>query len=160
MDTLSLCFSSWFSLYFSLSSMFSHLKIIHLNLSHAVSLSISLSYSFSLFLPQSFSLYLSLLLFFSLSASISQSPFILDFDGRTAFDIAVEVDSDISVLSALLINSLPFDCETAEAISPSRHGFAWAKAVELDKYEPAVCDVLAKYPSFVQTLARSVDQVS
>ena len=111
-------------------------------------------------LTQFLSLSLSLLLFLSLSASISPSPFILDFDGRTAFDIAVELDSDISVVSALLINSLPFDCETAEAISPSRHGFAWAKAVELDKYEPAVCDVLAKYPSFVQTLARSVDQVS
>ena len=72
----------------------------------------------------------------------------------------MEFDSDVSVLSALLMNSLPFDPITAEAVSPSRHGFAWAKAVELDKYEPAVCDVLAKYPSFVQTLARSVDQVS
>ena len=125
-----------------------------------MSLTQFLSLSLSLTLSLSVCLYFSLLLFLSLSASISQSPFILDFDGRTAFDIAVEVDSDISVLSALLINSLPFDCETAEAISPSRHGFAWAKAVELDKYEPAVCDVLAKYPSFVQTLARSVDQVS
>ena len=104
------------------------METLSLSVSHAVSLSISLYHVLSLknssseSLSHSFSLLI--LLFLSLSASISQSPFILDFDGRTAFDIAVEVDSDISVVSALLINSLPFDCETAEAISPSRHGFA------------------------------------
>ena len=54
-----------------------------------------------------------------------------DYDGRTAFDIAVDNDVDMRVVSALLINSLPFDCESAEPLSPSRHGFAWAKVVEL-----------------------------
>ena len=48
---------------------------------------------------------------------------------------------------------------TGQAISPSSHGFAWAKAVEFDKFESAVRDVLSKYSTFAQLLARSVDQV-
>ena len=97
-------------------------------------------------------------------------------EGKTAFDFAIERDNIADslsaesktmadttrslgkhVITAFLIESLPVDQVTKAPLSPTLHGFAWVNAVQLDRYEASVFDVLSKFPSLSVELSNAED---
>ena len=93
-------------------------------------------------------------------------------EGKTAFDFAVQRDGGAAgdgdgassvrplgtpLVTALLLAALPVDAETKALLRPQEHGFAWATAVQHDRYEPAVAAVLDAHPSLATELANAAD---
>ena len=97
-------------------------------------------------------------------------------EGKTAFDFAIERDNVADslaadsksatdtihivgrqVITALLINSLPVDELTKTPSSSMHHGFSWVNAVQLDRYESSVIDIMSKYPSLSVELSNAED---
>jgi hypothetical protein len=82
------------------------------------------------------------------------------FRGKTAFELALELDDhniDLSVIAALVENSLPYDPQTKQPIAPEQHGYTWVQAVQYDKFETIITNILAKYPVLSRDLAVSTD---
>ena len=99
-------------------------------------------------------------------------------EGKTAFDFAIERDNIADsvaaaadsktlidttgclgqqVITALLIESFPIDQLTKAPLTPTLHGFAWVNAVQLDRYEASVIDVMSKFPSLSVELSNAED---
>jgi hypothetical protein len=81
-----------------------------------------------------------------------------DYDGRTAFDLATTLDPvDPAVVARVLLHRLPVDPATAAPAPPSAHEFAWHRAVQQDRFAPAVAGVLDAHPLLAEALAASED---
>jgi hypothetical protein len=82
-----------------------------------------------------------------------------DHDGRNAFHVAVEVKSSDAVVTFVLNHLLPIrgTSDNIEIVDASFHGDAWFKAVQMDRYEAAVAEILARNSAIEEALARALD---
>jgi hypothetical protein len=81
-----------------------------------------------------------------------------DIDGRTAFELAVAAeDTDLLVISVLLMLTLPYDPITKEETPEGEHGYAWTEAVQHERFAEVVEDILSKFPNLSLELATARD---
>eukprot|EP01041_Mallomonas_annulata_P010982 gene10982-22946_t len=82
-----------------------------------------------------------------------------DFEGKTAFDHAIEkVGMDSRVLVSLLEMCLPIDIITKETVNGSEHNYAWTNTVQNDKNEYLVGQILDRHPPLAMSLMMACDE--
>ncbi len=81
-----------------------------------------------------------------------------DYDGRSAFDLASTLDPvDDGIVTRVLLHHLPIDPATGGPAPSTAHQFAWHRAVQQDRFAPAVASVLDRHPLLAEALAASED---
>jgi len=83
----------------------------------------------------------------------------VDFDGKTAFDLALNASCGSDVIFALLKISLPVDVTTHQPREATEHGYSWFKVIQRDEYGSVVDMVLEEFPKINSILADATDSL-
>lgn len=81
-----------------------------------------------------------------------------DYDGNTAFQLAMEHETSIETQQLLLEYSLPINPINKEEISSDIHNFHWTEAIQNDENVDIIVNILDKYPNLINCLVSTVDK--